>query len=250
MNPNDTLYTGSGVGPSAWEDVKIYDPTYPWQQQPQYWDYPWMFGVLPGLLKPDLSAPTNVITTTGNNAYIYDFFGTSAAAPQVAGAAALLLAENPQLEPRHLAHLLESSALDLGAPGKDKLYGAGRLRAFEAVKRGRVSVKAIPNQVKLQSQVKISCHSIPGKPNYLLVAIFDFPTPVPGFATLDIAPPMDFLFYGLVANTPDFTPATLTIPFAPLLVGLTFYFQMAVDDTTGATGQWVVSPLEPMTILP
>src|SRR5262249_16865272 len=39
--PNDTLYADTGRGPSAWENISLYDPLYPWTQDPSDWDYPY-----------------------------------------------------------------------------------------------------------------------------------------------------------------------------------------------------------------
>src|SRR5262249_22268395 len=55
------------------------------------------------------------------------FFGTSAAAPQVAGAAALLAQANPTWGPAPLQAALEQGALDVGPAGKDNLFGSGML---------------------------------------------------------------------------------------------------------------------------
>jgi subtilisin family serine protease len=60
--------------------------------------------------------------------------GTSFAAPHVAGIAALLLSENPNLYNDDLEHLIELSAEDKGASGFDNLYGHGRVNAYEALK--------------------------------------------------------------------------------------------------------------------
>jgi serine protease len=65
---------------------------------------------------------------------IYGFYqGTSMACPHAAGVAALMLAVAPTLTPAEIQTLLESTAVDLGAPGRDDLYGHGLVDAYEAV---------------------------------------------------------------------------------------------------------------------
>jgi type VII secretion-associated serine protease mycosin len=59
--------------------------------------------------------------------------GTSFAAPYVAGVAALMISENPNLSPAQVKTLLEKSATDLGAKGYDQYYGYGRVDAGKAV---------------------------------------------------------------------------------------------------------------------
>lgn len=76
-----------------------------------------------GRQKPDLSGPDNV--TTGVS-YYNPFPGTSAAAPHVAGVAALLKAENPGLSAAELRARLLSFCVSMGEP---YTYGAGRLEA-------------------------------------------------------------------------------------------------------------------------
>lgn len=64
----------------------------------------------------------------------YAVAGTSAqAAAQVSGLAALLLAINPSLGPDELRLVLESSADDVGAPGRDVETGFGRINAARAM---------------------------------------------------------------------------------------------------------------------
>jgi PGF-pre-PGF domain-containing protein len=80
-----------------------------------------------GRIKPDIVAPDGVSTSTyGSNG----FLGTSASAPHVAGAAALLLQQNSSISADQLKQALESGAKDLGKPGKDNLFGAGRIDIF------------------------------------------------------------------------------------------------------------------------
>jgi subtilisin family serine protease len=59
--------------------------------------------------------------------------GTSMATPHVAGAAALLLEENPNLSPSQIKTALEENADDLGAPGWDNIYGWGRINIEKAL---------------------------------------------------------------------------------------------------------------------
>src|SRR3989449_8481034 len=61
------------------------------------------------------------------------FSGTSAAAPFVSGVAALLLSKDPSLTGDQLAARLRASADELGAPGPDPSFGAGRVNALRAV---------------------------------------------------------------------------------------------------------------------
>ncbi len=75
-----------------------------------------------GRLKPDISGPDGV------SSFVYgSFFGTSAASPHVAGAAALILSSSPNLSVSQLWDALISSATDIGPPGPDTVYGSGKL---------------------------------------------------------------------------------------------------------------------------
>jgi subtilase family protein len=84
-----------------------------------------------GRTKPDLIAPDGVSSATyGPFAFCganVGFFGTSASAPHVAGAAALLKQANPTFGPTELQTSLEASTTELGPLGKDNLYGSGLL---------------------------------------------------------------------------------------------------------------------------
>jgi putative cell wall-binding protein len=55
------------------------------------------------------------------------FSGTSASAPHLAGAAALVKQENPDFTPAQLENELTSLAVSLGSPSPNTLYGHGRL---------------------------------------------------------------------------------------------------------------------------
>lgn len=93
-----------------------------------------------GSLKPDLTGPDRVSTVTyGSGA----FAGTSAASPHVAGAAALVKGVKPSYTPAQIQAFLEARALDLGSPGKDNLFGAGRLELADAVPPAAITDQTI-----------------------------------------------------------------------------------------------------------
>ncbi|KPJ52228.1 hypothetical protein AMJ39_08360 [candidate division TA06 bacterium DG_24] len=144
---NDIIKSYSGRGPAAWEDIQAYYPSYPHPMPPEYWDYPYDNGNQMGLLKPDVSAPTDVTTTQLGGGYTSGFSGTSAATPHLGGSLCLMLSAAPSATPAMLCEAIQMTALDLGAPGKDNLYGAGRIDVYEAVQAlmvGAVSLQLAP----------------------------------------------------------------------------------------------------------
>ncbi|MCP5032788.1 MAG: S8 family serine peptidase [Actinomycetia bacterium] len=81
---------------------------------------------------PELVAPGEDIKTVEGLGYYFSRSGTSIAAPHVTGAAALLLSEFPSLTVAELRGALEAGSVDLGAPGPDNSYGAGRIDVMAA----------------------------------------------------------------------------------------------------------------------
>lgn len=69
--------------------------------------------------------------------------GTSFSAAYVSGVAALILERNPALKPNDVRAILQKTARDLGAPGRDDLFGAGEVDAFAAVSAA-VAAPAVP----------------------------------------------------------------------------------------------------------
>ena len=61
------------------------------------------------------------------------FYGTSAAAPHIAGIAALAWSASPSLSPTTIKTALFSSSADLGAYGQDKIFGWGRADAMALI---------------------------------------------------------------------------------------------------------------------
>jgi subtilisin family serine protease len=113
----DTIASFSSPGPVTWSDIEPFDD----------YAYP------PGLTKPEVSAPgMNIKTCNYAGGYLIGG-GTSAATPFVAGTVCLMLSKNPDLTPAEVDSILELTAVDRGAPGKDNDFGAGRIDALAAV---------------------------------------------------------------------------------------------------------------------
>jgi hypothetical protein len=83
--------------------------------------------------KVDIAAPGSFIFSTLPGANYGYMSGTSMAAPQVSGVAALIRAKNPTWNRSAVERQLLGTALDLGAIGRDNYFGYGRVRADRAV---------------------------------------------------------------------------------------------------------------------
>ena len=77
-----------------------------------------------GITRPDLSGFDGVSTVSYGTR---SFFGTSAASPHAAGAAALVRQAEPGMSSSEVRTFLESRAQDLGTSGMDNDYGWGRV---------------------------------------------------------------------------------------------------------------------------
>jgi subtilisin family serine protease len=134
---DDLITDFSSRGPTQWGDVHPF--------------YDWPFGLNDvGLFKPEISAPGLDVLSLGvasNTSYAFGW-GTSMATPHVAGAACLLLSADSNLTTSEVAEALMMSSLDLGSPGMDNAYGAGRLdclAAFDYINGGEVvRVELVP----------------------------------------------------------------------------------------------------------
>ena len=115
---NDNFASFSSCGPVTWQNIP------PWNDCP----YP------PGCIKPSIAAPgVNTISTSNNCSTYRSLSGTSMSTPHVAGAVALILQANPNLDPAEVKEILQQTAVDLGPAGMDNQFGAGRVDAYEAV---------------------------------------------------------------------------------------------------------------------
>jgi subtilisin family serine protease len=80
----------------------------------------------------DISAPGVAIASTTPSGYAA-FSGTSMATPHVAALAGLIRSAHPDESASQVEATILSTALDLGTPGRDDIFGAGRIDAAAAV---------------------------------------------------------------------------------------------------------------------
>ena len=80
-----------------------------------------------------MSAPGVGIWTTVRGGSYQTWQGTSLASPVVAGVVALMMSRKPSLTGAQIEQALFQSAVDLGAAGRDPVYGYGRVDAAAAV---------------------------------------------------------------------------------------------------------------------
>ncbi len=247
---DDSHYGYSSEGPSAWEDLNVYNAGYAHGQDPANWDYPvggWS-GAQQGLLKPDVVTYTNVVTTDNGGGYNGSFGGTSAATPHLGGALALLVSANPEALPRQICEALSITAQDLGAPGKDNLFGAGKVQVKDAALRLMHLVTAVDSTPSINTNAQVHM-SGPAGMNYGLFYGFSLgSTVIPGYGTLGIAG-AELVQTGYL-DASGYDSASAFIPNNPGLIGTTVYTQSICDDTTGASGEILFSLIEVMTIAP
>jgi hypothetical protein len=247
---DDSHYAFSSAGPSAWEDLKLYSAFYPHLQDPAKWDYPMggFGGASQGLVKPDVVTYTNVATTAYGGGYLVPFGGTSAATPHLGGSYCLLIDAQPNAEPRHLAQALQRTAVDLGAPGKDPVFGAGKVQVLDAALRLLHLVKVDKTLVPLGGVVKLDAYGVAFEYYATLWSPFLGATPTP-LGTLDLGTPFFFLKLGQLDAT-GHAVTTVTIPNQPTLIGTDIYVQSIEDDHAGPYALYLRSVTDTFRITP
>ena len=88
--------------------------------------------------KPEIAAPDGAGTSFFGSSDVEgdgfpNFFGTSAAAPHAAGVGALMLQAVPTLTPAQMRTALQTTAIDMAAPGFDNDSGSGLIQADAAL---------------------------------------------------------------------------------------------------------------------
>lgn len=117
------------------------------------------------LVAPGGDADNGILSTWGYYDEINDYYittykelnGTSMSAAYVSGAAALLLEKG--VAPRDIKDRLTSTAVDLGAAGKDNEYGYGLLDAYGALLNKRIAAPYVFAATKNNNVITIASNS-------------------------------------------------------------------------------------------
>jgi hypothetical protein len=250
VNLDETLYPPSGQGPSAWEDMLIYDPSYGHAQNPAYWDYPYggFGGGQPGLLKPDMCTYTNVKTTDLGGGYLSSFGGTSAATPHLGGTMCLMVSGNEFAVARKISQAIQETAEDKGPTGNDKRYGSGKVQAFDALLRVLHNLQFSDRDPNIGDTTHMEISGIPGEAYALVYSTSPGSTTFPGLGTFELAMPIIVVTTGVIPPSGAFS-ASITVN-DPGLVGLKIYLQSIMDDRGGATGKILFTLVERLEVHP
>ncbi len=118
----------------------------------------------------DIAAPGDYIYNTYyGNSYIYAS-GTSQAAPHVSGLAALIWAQNPGYTAAQVWNRITSTAVDLGTPGVDPSFGAGRIDVQQALNLTLAQADApAVNLAQANSVPAIDNRTAPIAPGHIIV---------------------------------------------------------------------------------
>jgi hypothetical protein len=153
-NADGSYYGNSGRGPAAWsrEDVCV-QPRMPFcapdgvpgEYPEEFEDYPYFNGNH-GLLKPDVTSPTQV-DAVSTSCTCSSIGGTSGATPHVGGALAVILSAFPGISPEDAYLVLVNGCLDAGDPGPDSTWGFGKLRLLPSVQGGNGTLGSVAGQV-------------------------------------------------------------------------------------------------------
>jgi uncharacterized repeat protein (TIGR02543 family) len=109
----------------------------------------------------DVAAPgTDIYTTVIGGAYGFSF-GTSMAAPNVAGVAALIKAQNPEYTPAQIRSVLQGTAMEAGTLGRDDYFGYGIVNAYAAV-LGINALRSVSYNFNDGHRSAISARVVPG----------------------------------------------------------------------------------------
>jgi hypothetical protein len=210
-------------------------------------DYSSRGPTIDGRIKPDIAGQSVVSSATygpwiscpanGNGTGNVSFNGTSAAAPHVGGAAALVKGANPTFTGDQIRSSLEGRAIDKGTPGKDNDFGIGVL-ALGAVPGSGTPVTCSPRpQVNITSVVSGNRLSVTvaatGSGNSLTSIVFSNSGATPSNSLLDLPDGRTSVTGSPTLTLASGTPST-TFFVRRQTAGLATTVPMTVNDGCGA----------------
>ena len=139
-------------------------------------------------IKPDITAPGVSIFAAEagtTNGYV-SFSGTSMATPFTSGTLALALQGEPTLTPALLRTVLEATAQDRGAPGKDNDWGAGILDGYLLVSHALGAYGAVPLEFPTHIRVPGTVIDLVTWSYSFPVAADDLDVPIGATITIDV----------------------------------------------------------------
>ena len=127
--PGDSVFGHAAVpGVLAAAAMNAQNPALPIEDYSSQGPSTMFFPTFVQRLKPDVTA-TDGVSVTGAGGFPTPFFGTSAAAPHVAGIAALLKSRSPGAPATQIANALQNNAVPRGL---QTIWGAGQIDAIAA----------------------------------------------------------------------------------------------------------------------
>jgi bacillopeptidase F len=176
-------------------------------------------------IKPNISAPGVDVRSSTPVSMYGSLSGTSMASPHINGVAALMREANPEITPEEAKQIMYDTAVDLGASGKDNLYGWGMVDAVECV-NGALEIATLrfilPNglpafvdpQGGTTVRVEVTAQNV---------------TPQPGTGKLHYDVGSGFVSIPMIEVQPNIYDAVF--PQVPCAINIDFYF--SVEDTDG-----------------
>lgn len=182
-----------------------------------------------GRLKPDISGPDGVCTVTYADCGGDAFRGTSAAAPHVAGAAALVIQAYPTRSLSEIRSFLTGRATDMLDPGPDNRSGAGRLNLGTTTDVDLLPAPALTRPMGNDAEIwpVFQWSSVAGAASYRVM--------VAASASALPSDPAVQTCSGCQVNTT--TNDLSYVPAVSLIGGETYYWQVQ-GRVTGKNGLW------------